>query len=381
MSALTAPLYKQIVDDVTSRIDSNEYQEGSQLPSRIELAIQYGVSHITVQTALRELVHLGYLRSRRGSGVFVQRRTQRATPRQGTLAQNSVVVVGTKSTSLYVPHDTGWADRVSGGALETVFQLGLNQMIVHPSRMSVETVDGLIADPPSGVVFPDGLSPAVVATWSRRLVDAGIPVVVYGDAPELAAFDRVTSDWESGAYFLTRWLIASGRHRIIQVWPDGSDGYWFAGLRAGHVRAMEEASLRPNPVVKFESDPNWDRSPDGFHKSIRRAASCLPEHFVAIPPIDAIMLASDGYIPGFSAACRLFGKTPGEDVAIAGYDDYWAGLPEQNYEPCPPVASVDKHNFALGEQLVRLLIDRIEGRLADSPQCRTVAPSVVHYKK
>jgi DNA-binding LacI/PurR family transcriptional regulator len=91
------------------------------------------------------------------------------------------------------------------------------------------------------------------------------------------------------------------------------------------------------------------------------------------------MAASDGHVPVFSSACRLFGKAPGDDVLITGYDDYWANLPELEYETSPPAASVDKHNFEIGERMVRLLLDRAEGKLDASAQRIVVTPTVATY--
>ena len=70
-------------------------------------------------------------------------------------------------------------------------------------------------------------------------------------------------------------------------------------------------------------------------------------------------------------------KTPNHDVLLAGYDHYWADVPERQYEATPPVATIDKLNARMGEQLVALLRQRVAGELPDAPQCRLVPPQLI----
>ena len=46
------PLYKQIIEDILSRIHDGSLQPGDRIPSERELAEQYLVSHITSKNAL-----------------------------------------------------------------------------------------------------------------------------------------------------------------------------------------------------------------------------------------------------------------------------------------------------------------------------------------
>lgn len=62
----------QIAASIRAAILSGELKPGSQLPPGHELAKFFGVSRMTVQTAVRTLSDEGFLRSRTGSGVFVR---------------------------------------------------------------------------------------------------------------------------------------------------------------------------------------------------------------------------------------------------------------------------------------------------------------------
>ena len=89
------------------------------------------------------------------------------------------------------------------------------------------------------------------------------------------------------------------------------------------------------------------------------------------------MAPSDGLIFPLAAACRLCGRQVHEDVALVGYDNYWAESPERSFDPTVPLVTVDKQNRRMGEELVRLLVDRSQGKLPAEPQDRLVQPELV----
>lgn len=66
------PKYEEIVEDVSRKIANGVYQPGDRLPSAAELCEAYGVSKITVNKAMNELVQMGFLTRRRGSGTYVK---------------------------------------------------------------------------------------------------------------------------------------------------------------------------------------------------------------------------------------------------------------------------------------------------------------------
>lgn len=62
----------QIAASIRAAILTGELEPGSQLPPGHELAKFFGVSRMTVQTAIRTLRDEGFVRSRTGSGVYVR---------------------------------------------------------------------------------------------------------------------------------------------------------------------------------------------------------------------------------------------------------------------------------------------------------------------
>jgi GntR family transcriptional regulator len=64
--------WRQIESDLREKIASGVYPRGSRLPSIRTLAAQYGVSHGTVDKAVRSLAREGLLETERGYGCFVR---------------------------------------------------------------------------------------------------------------------------------------------------------------------------------------------------------------------------------------------------------------------------------------------------------------------
>ena len=74
------PLYKQIVHDLVSRIESGVYSEGDKLPTETELMEEYGVSRITVRSAIKELEDADIVERTRGKGLLLPRHAMPMQP-------------------------------------------------------------------------------------------------------------------------------------------------------------------------------------------------------------------------------------------------------------------------------------------------------------
>ncbi|GAB2665077.1 GntR family transcriptional regulator [Vibrio panuliri] len=64
-------LYKKVMQDLRTRIDSEEFSIGETLPTEKELIAHYSVSRITVRKAIDELVALGMVEKRQGAGTTI----------------------------------------------------------------------------------------------------------------------------------------------------------------------------------------------------------------------------------------------------------------------------------------------------------------------
>ena len=72
------PLYLQIKDVLVERLAAGEWSPGGAIPSELELAAQYGVSHGTVRKAIDALADDNLVVRRQGKGTFVSTHTEEA---------------------------------------------------------------------------------------------------------------------------------------------------------------------------------------------------------------------------------------------------------------------------------------------------------------
>jgi LacI family transcriptional regulator len=79
------------------------------------------------------------------------------------------------------------------------------------------------------------------------------------------------------------------------------------------------------------------------------------------PDMTAIFAINDFAAIGAMGAVREFGKVPGRDVAVVGYND----VPLSSYLPVP-LTSVSSPMFQMGQEAMTLLFDLMAGRTAES---------------
>ena len=67
----TAPIYRQLAQQLAGQLLDGEPKEGQPMPSVRHLAQQYLINPLTVSRALQSLVDEGFLEPRRGLGMYV----------------------------------------------------------------------------------------------------------------------------------------------------------------------------------------------------------------------------------------------------------------------------------------------------------------------
>ena len=365
---------KRLIRMLRQRIETGVYNPGQPLPSGRQLAVEFKADRGTVQRALEVLRQQGMVRQVSPRVTVVSD----STTSTHTLVGQAVAVVALSGRVRPASHrQPGWVEQISLGAFPAIEEAGMHALSFHPARLRDGGLTALIQARPFGVIISDLLDEPFDDALPRRLQQAGIPLVLYGDSPALAMFDRVASDHEQGCYLLTRHLIDRGRRRIACFWRGHGRAPWFQARRRGYERAMAEAGLEPLPIVHHMDAPAPVASKAEFDAAARLALGYLAEHLVGDRPVDALLCSSDGDVPTAAAACRLLHREPGKDIELVGYDHYFHDVPERRFDPVLPPATVDKGNPRLGRELVRLLSDRIAGRLPAAPQCRLVSPQLI----
>ncbi|WP_334195774.1 GntR family transcriptional regulator [Muricomes intestini] len=90
------PLYLQIRRTIYEKIINGEYKPGEKLPSEDKLAEVFGVSRITINKALAELMNQEYLIREQGRGTFVSKMRKEKTGRKSLGFSQSLVSKGFK---------------------------------------------------------------------------------------------------------------------------------------------------------------------------------------------------------------------------------------------------------------------------------------------
>ena len=75
-----APIYRQIEDFLRQMILNGALPPSQKLPSTRELALELGVSRITIKSVYEQLISEGYVQGKIGAGTFVSEGLDGETP-------------------------------------------------------------------------------------------------------------------------------------------------------------------------------------------------------------------------------------------------------------------------------------------------------------
>lgn len=358
-------------------IESGVLPVGDALPSERALSERLAVDRTSVRWAIQSLRRDGILRKAGPRTQIVTARSNEEAIKTSMLA-NSIVLIHPLVGSPGQSTIGGWAISTAWGAASAIQTAGLDIFSVNPNRMT-DYMLRLAEGRPAGLVVPQlGTLFPGRCELLRLFNEHGVPLVVYGGDSDLVEWDRVYSDHEAGSHALTAWLLHKGCKRPQMFFCAAPDNYWVKARRSGYERAMKEAGLEPLPLIHMLAGAiNDQHSPETFQRQLRGDAGYLVEHFNSATPPDGILADTDGHYFSLAAACRLLNRIPGKDLLIVGYDNYWAEVYYHEFEPSIPAATVDKLNYKMGEEMVKLLLERRNGTLPTAPQTRIVKPTLV----
>lgn len=85
-----SPLYLQLQQLIRDAIATDVITRGDAIPAERDLAVEYGVSRITVRKAIEGLVEEGLLTRRRGAGTFVAGRVEKNFSKLSSFSEDMV---------------------------------------------------------------------------------------------------------------------------------------------------------------------------------------------------------------------------------------------------------------------------------------------------
>lgn len=365
-------------------IATGEIPRGGEIPSERALAKLLGVAKNTAAAAVDEAVERGSVVCRAGT-----RKRYAGELRKGgnSLASSAVFVLARLERFTDIATAPTWVDSfISLDVVRRVSQAGRPAMLLDSSVLPDGGYDAVFAANPAAVVVTDSVNGSEAALRVLdRCRESGIPAVVYGNAPELAAFDRAYSDHRAGSRDLTRWLLAHGRKRIVPFFPYPfvPPRFWTHDRLTGYAEAMREAGLEPHKEVFFGSDAVSDRGWAGEFLRINTAmaAAALEAMRRADGEYpDALLCLNDDWARPVLLAIRDIGLVPNRDILVAGYDNVLRSFVPEPPFPFRPAVTVNRHNEIIAENLASLVLARLARSLPPEPQVRIHAHEIIEVE-
>jgi len=359
------------------RILQGSLRFGESLPSERQLSEQLGVGRTVVRQALAELDSQGML-ERAGSRVR-KVAFDRGDDHPAWLKRSVAIITPRRLTGGSTATRTRWLQYTTLGTIDH-----LRERDIHGITLSLGAIDNaelqrFANSKPLGVLVPELTSiDDDISSLADVFANAGVPVVCYGGSPVPDRFDRVISDHETGSYELTQAVLARGCKSLVRFWPKPYETYWFEARTRGMGRMMDEAGLSMHDIAEFPYTPAPIEDKAAFDYIVKQIAGFLLEPLRQHKP-DALLMATDRDVPYAAAALRLHGLTPGKDILIAGYDNYWQHCEERAFEPDAPTFTIDKRNQRAGSEMVQLLFDRVESRLPAERQVRVLKQNLIEF--
>ncbi|MCX7417868.1 MAG: LacI family DNA-binding transcriptional regulator [Planctomycetia bacterium] len=215
-------------------------------------------------------------------------------------------------------------------------------------RLLDQRVDGIIFWPSDETVSP---------MYLREVWERGVPLVaVDRHLPRTNAEFSGTDDVVGGR-LAAEYLLSLGHRRLAHI-----GGEHWVSTYAERRRGFEDAIRGAADVVYSAAECITNEC--GAIAQSMLAAQGRPT---------AIFLASDRMAPPVYAAAESLGLRVGRDVSVVGFAD----LPEMRGLR-PQLTTFEQHPYQVGCEAARLLLDRIDGRVAtEKPRSVRVTPDLV----
>jgi DNA-binding LacI/PurR family transcriptional regulator/DNA-binding transcriptional regulator YhcF (GntR family) len=333
------PEYKRIEGDLRLKIASARWSVGTVLPSRRDLAAEYGVQVQTVQRAIQSLLEDGTLRANPRTGTVVARGAEgkpTGNPSSHSAAHTAPASHNARRRRDHatigmiaaVPVDHSlWAEnwqKIIISAFErTLSRVGSvtvsfhNRTTLAPSETGnpdLAAMELLVEEGASAVV-------SIFCTDRGRVADvakeAGVPVVfVMGDSDGELDFPVVRYDHVHAGYQATEHLLSNGYRRFSYFMPYRE--FWAEERLVGVRRALTKAGLADRDLRV--SMPLLERAPSTeFQKGYAKEAAV--EFLKGLGDGEGIVAVNDNAAHGLIAAASDAGLQAGRDYGIVSFDD------------------------------------------------------------
>ena len=349
------PLYQQVAADIRRRIVSGNMPVGVQIPPHKDLAVEYGVSVITINKALSGLVSEGLLHSHVGRGTFVM---VRPASTSGIAAPTTIGFVlrdlSSPFFSLIAHAAQQRADALGVGILFASSSNRLDREEEQIRRLRLLGVHGFIIVSMSRTFQ---ISEAI-----QTLHDSDFPYVMVswtsGDDVPFVGLDLAKA-----GYLAAQHLLSFGYSRFGYLID--RIGSLNGELRMSRYRStIEDAGYEIDPAFIFEHSYALEQND---YKSGYAAGEAIAR--LASRP-DAMFCFNDLGALGLEDALLDAGLNVPGDVAIVGLDDI-----ELAQRARVPLTTVRQPVDTIGARAVDTILARLRGERP--PVRRLLKPELI----
>ncbi len=352
--------YEMVLDNLRSEIGEMEF--GEKMKSRNELAKQFGVSRVTIEKAVAQLVKENVLRSVKGSGSFVNSDVDNTGPIE-FISHTSVTNLRTIALLIgSITHDI--YPYILRGVEDIANEHRINILICNTDHSIAKQdayLNRLLEDGVDGIIIAPSLKGMSATAVFEKLKKNNVPVVCcYRNVPGIYTSGVYCNNFQAG-YLATKRLVESGCKKIAYISPPV---YETAIERyKGYTTALQENKLDFDEKLVV-----YDSAYSGLSIGEEVALKLLIDN----PGIDGIFAFNDRIAAGAYKSIIRLNMIPGKEIKVIGCD---------NTEMCAslsvPLTSVYFPVYDLGKHAMEMLLEMDRSRASGTaPQIKIFSPQI-----
>src|SRR5579871_5069517 len=349
-------VYRRIEADLRAQVNEGRWPIGTMLPSRRNLAKQYGVDERTIQRAIASLLEDGTLRADGGRGTFVNESAATSAPRaaRSTAVKTVALIFDQCSTHIYP------STQANMRGIYRTFQAQDTDCRVLTFDTHSDTLEQICAleQRALDVIETEGIDGVILchtgslgaAAQLSRMIENGIPIVFIDHCPPRMNCDFIGVANSEGAREAVDYLLSLGHRRIAYLATTQTISTIEERL-AGYRQALQAAGIAPSPDLIRRMD--HEASLLGLRQQIRIAA----DYFRTLPePPTALLAVNDNVAHVFITEAEALGWSVPGDISVVGFDDI------EQFSPRAPFLTTIRQPFELiGARAAELLLHNMEG--------------------
>jgi len=312
-------LYQKVYEEIKKDIENGILASGTKISSEKQLAAKYGVSTITVKTALGLLTEEGLVKRVPGKGTFVAEQGSNAVSKdtRPERAGERRPIIGVVLEHVSTPFGLDMMYHMDRIAMEKGYRLCIRFSYTDQERETEEIdfllslgVCGLIIMPSHGSHYNTKILKLVVDKFPVVLIDKsleGIPVPSVCTNNEQCS--KTLVDFLAGKGYRKIGLVTSQNDGISSI-KERKKGF-YDGLAANSLPICDEC------IVQLKVDSIRVTGKSIEEQNIKHISNYLREH----PDIDSLICLESGFLPDIYEACRNLGMRIPEDIAVCSFDE------------------------------------------------------------